>query len=121
MFDTEKSEIGKQCSQGNINRHTLGQKSYSRKRKDWVKEERLPPPAESSTAESSVVSSSVQNRALEWCLAHQRPTKDGKWEVDPTKVETVRVVQQVVSGFNGKDDLTNYRTIFQDDLYIFVC
>ena len=106
----KKSEIGKQCSQGNIHRHTLGQKSYSRKRKDWVKEERLVPPSESSTAKSSVVSSAVQNRALEWCLAHQRPTKDGKWEVDPTKVETARVVKEVVSGFNVKDDLTNYIT-----------
>ena len=106
----KKSEIGKQCSQGNIHHHPLGQKSYSRKRKDWVKEERLPPPSERSIGESSVVSSAVQNRALEWCLAHQRHTQDGKCEVDLTKVETVRVVKQVVSGFNVKDDLTNYIT-----------
>ena len=65
-----------------------------------MKEERLPPPSESSIAESSVVSSAVQNRELEWCLAHQSRTQDGKWEVNPTKVETLRVVKQVVSGFN---------------------
>ena len=44
--------------------------------------------------------SSVDNRALFWALAHQSRTKDGKWEVDPKKVENARVVKQVVSDVN---------------------
>jgi hypothetical protein len=73
--------------------------SYSRARPKWVKENRLPPPTESTTTEStsSVLSDRFQQRAREWCLAHQKRTKDGKWEVDPNKVETARVVSKVVS------------------------
>ena len=102
MFDLQaKSDVNKQCSTGNIHSHKLGQKSYSRKRKDWEKEGRIPAPTESSTGESSVVSrSSVDNRALFWALAHESRTKDGKWEVDPKKVENARVVKQVVSDVN---------------------
>ena len=72
--------------------------SYSRKRKVWAEQNRLPAPKASDSGESSTVCNErLQNRPLEWCLAHQKLTKDGKWEVDPKKTETVRVVQKVVS------------------------
>ena len=95
----QKSEKGKESSNAKVHHHTLGQKSYSRWRPEWEKEKRLPTPSESSTAESSVVSERVQSRAMEWCLAHQSRTKAGQWGVDPNKVETTRVVNQVVSDF----------------------
>jgi len=95
----KKSERGKQCSKGNIHRHHLGQKSYTRKRKEWIKEKRLPPPTADSSisGSSSLISENVENRALEWCLAHKKRTKEGTYETDPNKPETARVVSQVVS------------------------
>jgi len=95
LLHQRRSDIGKTCTAGNIHRHTLGQKSYARKIPEWEKEGLLSTPSDSSTAQSSVVSPAVQNRALVWCLAHQSKTKDGKREAK--NPETAEVVSKVVS------------------------
>lgn len=77
----------------------MGQKSYSRKRKEWIEAKLLPVREGEGTSgeNSSTVDDLVANRPLEWCLSHTKPTKDGKREANPNKHETVRVVNLVVS------------------------
>ena len=76
----------------------MGQRSYNRAEKTWIKEGRLPPPPDVDTNDAGTSSTLRKSRRpLLWKLAHEKKYPDGSWAIDQSSKKTLEVAQKIVS------------------------